>query len=66
MSAVGSFAPQGIMRLHSLLFVLGDRPARFHKAIASRADAPVLDLEDAIAAERNPAGREAIATYLPP
>lgn len=34
------------------LFVPGDRPERFAKAAASGADAVILDLEDAVAAER--------------
>ena len=37
----------------SYLFVPGDRPERFEKALASGADAVVLDLEDAVA----PAGQ---------
>lgn len=34
----------------SLLFVPGDRPERFAKAVSSGADVVVLDLEDAVAA----------------
>jgi citrate lyase subunit beta/citryl-CoA lyase len=37
------------MRLRSLLFVPGDRPERFDKAIASGADAVIIDLEDSVA-----------------
>ncbi|WP_077037403.1 CoA ester lyase [Pelomonas sp. KK5] len=45
------------------LFVPADRPERFAKALASGADAVVLDLEDAVASERKPAARDAIATW---
>lgn len=44
----------------ALLFCPGDRPDRFAKA-AERADAVVLDLEDAVAPERRSVAREAIA-----
>ncbi len=37
------------MRLRSLLFVPGDRPDRFSKALASGADAVIIDLEDSVA-----------------
>jgi citrate lyase subunit beta/citryl-CoA lyase len=36
------------MKLRSLLFVPGDRPDRFPKALASGADAVILDLEDSV------------------
>jgi citrate lyase subunit beta/citryl-CoA lyase len=52
------------MRLRSLLFVPGDRPNRFAKAVASGADAIILDLEDSVAAPAKPAAREAVAAYL--
>lgn len=45
----------------ALLFCPGDRPDRFQKA-AERADAVILDLEDAVGAESKTAAREAIAT----
>lgn len=47
----------------SYLFVPGNRPGRFAKALASGADAVVLDLEDAVAAEHKNAARDAIATW---
>lgn len=37
------------VQARSLLFVPGDRPDRFEKAVASGADAVILDLEDAVA-----------------
>lgn len=52
------------MRLRSLLFVPADRPERFAKAVASGADALILDLEDSVATERKAMGRAAIAEWL--
>jgi len=46
------------------LFVPGDRPERFAKALASGADAVVLDLEDAVQPAAKPAAREAIAAFV--
>lgn len=43
----------------ALLFCPGDRPDRFQKA-ADRADAVILDLEDAVGAESKTAAREAV------
>jgi len=45
------------------LFVPGSRPERFAKALASGADAVVLDLEDAVAPEHKAAAREAVACF---
>ncbi len=47
----------------SYLFVPGNRPERFAKALASGADAVVLDLEDAVAADAKAAARDAIADW---
>lgn len=52
------------MRLRSLLFVPGDRPDRFEKALASGADALILDLEDSVVPARKPEARAAIAAFL--
>ncbi|MCM2252811.1 MAG: CoA ester lyase, partial [Ramlibacter sp.] len=46
------------------LFVPGNRPERFDKAAASGADAIILDLEDAVAAEDKPRAREAVGQWL--
>jgi citrate lyase subunit beta / citryl-CoA lyase len=46
------------------LFVPGDRPERFAKALAGGADAVVLDLEDAVAAAAKDAARAAVAEWL--
>ncbi len=43
------------------LFVPGDRPERFSKALASGADAVVLDLEDAVAPPAKEAARVVVA-----
>ncbi len=48
----------------SLLFVPGDRPERFDKALGSGADGVIIDLEDAVAPERKPFAREALAEAL--
>ena len=45
------------------LFVPGNRPERFAKALASPADAVILDLEDAVSADAKAAAREAIAAW---
>lgn len=52
------------MRLRSLLFVPGDRPDRMAKALASGADALILDLEDAVAASAKAQAREEIARFV--
>ena len=46
------------------LFVPGDRPERFDKALASGADAVVLDLEDAVAPADKARARAAVAQRL--
>ncbi len=52
------------MKLRSLLFVPGDRPDRMEKALASGADALILDLEDSVAAGAKPEARRAVAAFL--
>src|SRR4051812_35568075 len=52
-------------QLHrSWLFVPGDRPERFDKAMAAGADAVIIDLEDAVPAAGKAAARDAIRTWL--
>jgi citrate lyase subunit beta/citryl-CoA lyase len=46
------------------LYVPGDRPDRFAKAVASGADAVILDLEDAVAPARRAYARAAVAAFL--
>lgn len=48
----------------SLLFVPGDRPERFAKALASGADAVIVDLEDAVAPASKVAARDALTGHL--
>lgn len=45
------------------LFVPGNRPERFDKALASGADAVILDLEDAVAPADKPRAREHVGTW---
>ena len=52
------------MRLRSLLFVPGDRPDRMEKALASGADALILDLEDAVTPAARPQARAEVAAFL--
>lgn len=49
----------------SLLFVPGNRPERFAKALASGADCVCIDLEDAVPADAKEAAREAALAALP-
>ncbi|NKQ53933.1 CoA ester lyase [Amycolatopsis sp. K13G38] len=50
--------------LVAVLFVPGDRPERFDKAVASGADAVILDLEDAVAAGDKDSARAAVDAWL--
>lgn len=49
---------------HSYLFVPGDRPDRFDKAVATGADLVVLDLEDAVLPAGKAGAREKIDAWL--
>lgn len=49
----------------TLLFVPGNRPERFEKALQSGADAVVIDLEDAVPMQAKDAARAHIAQALP-
>ena len=49
---------------HTYLFVPGNRPERFDKALACGADAVVLDLEDAVAAEDKERARGLVGQRL--
>jgi citrate lyase subunit beta/citryl-CoA lyase len=48
----------------SFLFVPGDRPERFEKAVAARADLVIIDLEDAVAPAHRADARNATARWL--
>jgi citrate lyase subunit beta/citryl-CoA lyase len=52
------------MTIRSLLFVPGDRPERMEKALTYGADALILDLEDAVAANAKSAARHAVESFL--
>lgn len=52
------------MAPRTYLFVPGTRPERFSKALATAADAVVLDLEDAVAIDDKASARESIAAWL--
>ena len=56
---------QRLADARSLLFVPGDRPERFAKALASGADAVIIDLEDAVAPAAKAAARAAITAQWP-
>lgn len=51
-------------RARTLLFVPGDRPDRFAKAVASGADGVILDLEDAVAPSDKDAARSHVVEWL--
>ncbi|MCA8009772.1 HpcH/HpaI aldolase/citrate lyase family protein [Burkholderia cenocepacia] len=54
------------MPAQSYLFVPGNKPERFDKALASGADAVIIDLEDAVEPEAKIAARDAIARWVSP
>jgi len=49
---------------HSYLFVPGDRPERFDKALAAGADRVIFDLEDAVLPEAKSRARDALHGWL--
>jgi citrate lyase subunit beta/citryl-CoA lyase len=54
-----------LCRARTFLFVPGNRPERFDKALSSGADVVVLDLEDAVAMPDKPAARAAVRAAWP-
>ena len=50
--------------MRSLLFVPGDSPSKLEKALASPADALIIDLEDSVAAERKAQARSVALGFL--
>ncbi len=52
------------MTARTYLFVPGDRPERFAKAMTSGADRVIIDLEDAVAPDAKAAARDNIAQWL--
>jgi citrate lyase subunit beta/citryl-CoA lyase len=57
-------AREAVAAARSLLFVPGHRPDRFDRAAGSGADLVVIDLEDAVAAERKAEARENVRRRL--
>ena len=53
-------------RFRSFLFVPGNKPERFAKALASGADAVIIDLEDSVASDQKNAARSAIVAWANP
>ncbi|ART80997.1 HpcH/HpaI aldolase/citrate lyase family protein [Oceanisphaera avium] len=53
-----------INALQTLLFVPANRPERFDKALASGADAIIIDLEDAVPASEKDAASSALSQWL--
>ena len=51
------------MNPRTYLFVPGDRPDRYGKALAAGADAVIVDLEDAVAAENKAGARKSLADW---
>ena len=50
--------------MRCLLFVPGDSPRKFTKALGSGADTLILDLEDSVAPAATAAARESVAEML--
>jgi citrate lyase subunit beta/citryl-CoA lyase len=65
MEPVPSSPSSSVATARTFLFVPGDRPERFDKAIASGADVVVLDLEDAVAPEHKDAARTHVTAWRP-
>ena len=55
-----------IAAARSFLFVPGDRPERFDKALAAGADMVIVDLEDAVAPEAKDRARANLLAWLSP
>lgn len=53
-----------LQRAKSFLFVPGDRPDRFEKAVNTAADIIILDLEDAVSPDNKSAARDAVLDWL--
>ncbi len=53
------------MKLRSPLFAPGDSPRKAEKALASAADAVLIDLEDSVAADAKDGARALVAALLP-
>ncbi len=61
------FSPSVLASARSFLFVPANRSERFAKALASGADAVIIDLEDAVSPADKPAARAQLAQgFTPP
>ena len=60
-----SLPPSKLAQARSFLFVPGNRPERFAKALASGADAVIIDLEDAVPLDAKDTARAALAQAWP-
>ena len=57
--------PSKLAQARSFLFVPGNRPERFAKALASGADAVIIDLEDAVPLDAKDTARDALQAAWP-
>jgi citrate lyase subunit beta / citryl-CoA lyase len=64
-SPAQSLPPSKLAQARSFLFVPGNRPERFAKALASGADAVIIDLEDAVPLDAKDTARAALAQAWP-
>jgi citrate lyase subunit beta / citryl-CoA lyase len=64
MPAHGARPGEAPVTLRTFLFVPGDRPDRMRKALASGADAIILDLEDSVAEANKAAARLEVSTFV--
>jgi citrate lyase subunit beta / citryl-CoA lyase len=65
MNGAGPDLPEKTMAFErSFLFVPADRPERFVKALATRADRIIIDLEDAVAPTAKAAARDSLVNWL--
>ncbi|MGW0707918.1 HpcH/HpaI aldolase/citrate lyase family protein [Streptomyces sp. NPDC002643] len=64
MSMTHPHRENAVQSAKSLLFVPGDRPERFDKAVDTGADLVVIDLEDAVAEDRKDAARASAVEWL--
>mgnify|MGYP002655318472 CR=1 FL=1 len=64
-STAQSLPPSKLAQARSFLFVPGNRPERFSKALASGADAVIIDLEDAVPLDAKDAARAALLRAWP-
>lgn len=59
-SPAQSLSPSPLVQARSFLFVPGNRPERLAKALASGADAVIVDLEDAVPLDAKDSARDAL------